>query len=859
MRKEELYTALQDIAGSEVNDNTDLSSLVSDPDNTPLLELLPAKFGRGALWSKKEYLTCCATAYQLYDVIHAWEGGARAAALQLHLHALRLSLVNKPTFFYEAVTPLVYPELDVSCVDWPVVSEKTAWTSDVSQDYYASDALAVLLNNAGLVVPQKLYEDLTTVGEVYQALHEYTCTHAEAWQEIKYFSMSPSFEQIRTKNRVYIDKGGLFNTHLNEDSFLFLARPRRFGKSVLLDMFACLYAGNNAALFKGTELEQKATNIDPCHVIQMSWSEAIFETSVDPVLLLKKTIIQRLVKGLVAGARAGEGAEANNENNTCAQAQALFEEQHHKVLNSAQNLANQSTIEEFEFTDIIVQLFEQCYDPARPFVLLIDEYDAPANEFLANSEILPQIMTVYRMFFGMIKLRAKLFSLVFVTGISKFSDVGVFSGFNLRNDLSENQTYESIVGFSQLELYTGYFLHLAYIAQSLTSRYYPIAPRSNSQQAWLDLAANHSSLAVLLSQLKRYYDGYSFGSSCYDSGRVYNPWSVVNFIQYHEEKQGQYRPNTMIFTNSWVESGSFANSFFVHKMKSMATKSYEVRWKLLCLLSDLLYGEPYEIAIKAVNQSPHLYNDEHCVEFGASFLYRAGYLTWHDSEHLCIPNLEVRAALDDLFKGSIKNWLARSDSQPNLTDSDLLDVKGAADKDAVLNLDNLKRFFNDTLLCFSSSYLRKVREHFTSDIISVALKNSTSLHKVSVVKEAQEAGGRANLVIKIANTEPPQIHCIEFKQVKSKSAVRQAVIRAKDQVLSRGYPEQYPDCEVFQYIAVFYNSEANTAGLRNGKVKAYKITCERLEPVGYHEKRGKSAKSAMASSFRADFCSTIKQ
>ena len=868
MRKEELYTALESIIGSEVNDTTDLSNLVSGPNSTPLLELLPDKFGRGALWHKEEYLACCATAYQLYDIIHAWEIGARDAALKLHLHALRLSFVNKPSFFYEAVTPLVYPELDISCVNWPVISEETAWPSDDFNEYYASDALAVLLNNAGLVVPQQLYDDLTTVGDVYQVLHEYTCTHAEAWQEIKSFSTSPSFEKIRTKNRVYIDKGGLFNTFLNEDSFLFLARPRRFGKSVLLDMLSCLYSGNNAALFKGTELAQKAANIDPCHVIQMSWTEAIFETSVDPVLLLKKTIIQRLVKGLVAGARAGEGAEANNESDACAQAQAQaqFEEKHRKVLDAAKNLAKQSTIEEFEFTGIIVQLLEQCYDPARPFVLLIDEYDAPANEFLANSEILPQIMTVYRMFFGMIKLIAKLFSLVFITGISKFSDVGVFSGFNLRNDLSENQTYESIVGFSQLELYTGYFLHLAYIAQSLTLRYYPMAPSSSSQQTWLDLAANHSSLALLLSQLKHHYNGYSFGASCYDSGRVYNPWSVVNFIQYHEEIQGKYRPNTTIFTNSWVESGSFANSFFVHKMQSMATKSYEVRWKLLGLLSDLLSGGPYEIALDAINQSPHLYTDEQCVEFGASFLYRAGYLTWYDSKHLCIPNLEIRDALDALFTTCIKSWLAVSNSK--IKDSDLLDSKGSAKNTSVLNLDNLKRFFNGILLCFSSSYLSTVSEHLIRDIILVALRNNPDLHAVYVIREEPVAGGRADLVIETDTTKPHQVHSIEFKLVDSKTAVDKAAAEAKKQVLTRQYSKHHIECDVFRYIAVFYNSAAKTTtgqtatdqtatdqtttSKKRDASHVNQITCERLEPVDFHEVVGALVNSPKTATNKAE-------
>ena len=831
MKKEELYTALEDIIGSEVNDNTDLSNWLSGPNSTPLLELLSDDEWFESLWSREEYLACCATAYQLYDLIQA----SAQDTVQLHLHALRLSLVNKPSFFFEAVTPLVYPDLDVSCVDWPAVSEETAWT------YKAANQLAVLLNNAGLIVPLHLYKTKPTVGDVYQTLHEYTCTHTEAWQEIKSFSTSSSFEQIRTKNRVYIDKSKLFKGRLAEDSVLFLARPRRFGKSVLLDMLLRLYSGESH-LFEGTALESKAQNMPACHVVRMSWASILTANTTNPELTLKSKLIKILVNSLTSGA-----------GNDLAQAQ--FKEKHQKLLEDARSLSKQSEISDADFTDAVSLLLEKCYDSSRPFVLLIDEYDAPANAFLDDSEQLKVIMSLYQQFFSLIKDSTSCFECVFITGISKFSDNGLFSGFNLVDDLSEDPASYSLVGFTQQDLYTGYFLHLVYIAQVIALRYVSLfQSKSNAyvQQDWLKEWLSHadkcSPLTLLLAQLKRYYDGYNFYPDDDENKRVYNPWSIVKFIKFHERLNGQYGPNITIFTNFWVESGSFTNSFFVHKMQSMATKSYEVRWKLLGLLSDLLHSGPYKISLKAVNRSPHLYTDEQCVEFGASFLYRAGYLTWHDSEHLCIPNLEVRNALDDLFKDSIKNYLARSDAQPRITDSDLLDVGGAADKATVLNLGNLKRFFNDTLLCFSSSYLSKVGEHFTRDIISVALKNSPYLHKVSVVKEAQEAGGRATLVIKVAHTEPPQIHSIEFKQVRSKSAVKQEVLKAKDQILSQGSPEQYPDCEVFQYIAVFYNAAANTAGQRSGAVKAYNITCEQLEPVGYHEKEGKSAAATTSSS-----------
>ena len=814
MRKEELYTALEVITGSEVNDNTDISSSVSGLNRASLLEQLPAKFARGALWSKDEYLECCATAFQLYDLIQAWE----KSSLQLHLCALRLSLVNKPSFFYEAVTPLVYPELDVSCFDWPVVSAETVW------NYDASDAFAVLLNNAGLVVPQKLYDDLTTVGDVYQVLHEYTCTKVEAWQDIKDVTVSSSFRTIREGNYIYVDKSVLIEQFIKKGSVLFLSRPRRFGKSVLLETLSCLYSGQSD-LFVDTALEAAAQNMPACHVVRMDWSSILTKDIAEPELKLKSDLIRIFVNSLTDGA-----------GNDLAQAQ--FEEKHHKLLEYARSLAQQSVISDSDFIEVISLLLKRCYDRARPYVLLIDEYDAPANAFLADSEQLKGIMSLYQQLFRLIKSLVSLFEFVFITGISKFREVGLFSGFNVFVDLSEKSEYGSLVGFTSLEVYTSYFLHLAYVAQSLSLRYLPIAQSANNQQTWPVLAANQSSLALLLAQIKRYYDGYDFCSNSDDHERVYNPWSVLNFMMYHEGKKGHYNHDTEIFTNSWVESGSFVNSFFEHKMKLMSTKSYEVRWKLVGLLNDLLHNHPQESNLHKVNQSPHLYTDEQCVDFGASFLYRAGYLTWMDSEHLCIPNLEIGAALNDLFKSCILSWLDLDASKPILRKADVTALpNGKGDDPQVLNLDRIKKFFDGVLLYCSSSYMETVNENYIRDFILIALDKGSSSNpdKITTIREEQVAGGRADLVVKITGIEPPQIHSFEFKKVNSLDNVEQAFSEAVDQVKNHNYSEQHTDCEVFQYVAVFYNSAADVRGQVVGTVKAKKITCEKLEQIAYHK------------------------
>ena len=828
MSKEELYTALEGIIGSEVNDNTDLSTLVSAPEGSTLLELLSDDVWFESLWNREEYLACCTTAYQLYDLTQA----AEEDSLQLHLHALRLSLVNKPSFFYEAVTPLVYPELDVSCIDWPAVAAETAW------NYKASNHLAVLLDNAGLLVPLHLYKSKTTVGEVYQVLHEYTCTHAEAWQKVKELAPYSSFMTIRESNGIYVDKGELLKKFIRKGAFLFLARPRRFGKSVLLETLSCLYSGRSE-LFKGTAFEAKSKNMPACHVVRMSWAEILTADSVDPENTLKANLIQLLHEGMING--------ASNV--------AEFKAQHHELLMRAKALSDSaspiSPISDVAFGGIIKDLLTECYDSARPYVLLIDEYDAPANAFLADSAQLKGIMRLYNKFFSIIKDYVSLFDLVFITGISKFREVGIFSGFNNLRDLSENLACRPLLGFTQQELYTGYFLHLVCVAQGLALRYLPLVKNEPSvldQQAllkeWLARADLCSPLALLISQLKRYYDGYSFYPERKNSlYQVYNPWSIVNFLKSHEEGQDQYSPDLKVFTNYWVESGSFVNSFFVHKMKFMSTKAYEVRRKLLGLLNDLLHDIPYNSGLDAVNQSPHLYTDGQCVEFGAAFLYRAGYLTWQDRDHLCIPNREVRSALEALFQGCIQDWLDLDGSNLALRAADVFAkttavVAAANDQEMpqVLNLDNLKRFFNGILQYCSSTYLSEVNENYIRDFILIALVNNKRLNpdSITVIPEESIAGGRADLVIKRAGITPIQIHSIEFKKVDALKDVAKADSEAAQQVHDHHYSEHHTTngCQVFQYVAVFYNAAADTS---KEKVGANQITCEVLRQVGYHE------------------------
>ena len=268
-----------------------------------------------------------------------------------------------------------------------------------------------------------------------------------------------------------------------------------------------------------------------------------------------------------------------------------------------------------------------------------------------------------------------------------------------------------------------------------------------------------------------------------------------------------------------------------------------MRRKLLGLLNDLLHDIPYSADLNTINLSPHHYTDNRCVEFGAAFLYRAGYLTWQDSDHLGIPNREVRFALESLFQGCIQDWLDLDGSNLALRAAyvfaktkAVVAVANGQEMPQVLNLDNLKRFFNGILQYCSSSYLSEVTENYIRDFILIALVNNKRLNpdSITVIPEESIAGGRADLVIKRAGITPIQIHSIEFKKVDALKDVAKADSEAAQQVHDHHYSEYHTTngCQVFQYVAVFYNAAADTS---KEKVGANQITCEVLRQVGYHE------------------------
>jgi hypothetical protein len=236
---------------------------------------------------------------------------------------------------------------------------------------------------------------------------------------------------------------------------------------------------------------------------------------------------------------------------------------------------------------------------AQKIVLLIDEYDAPVISLIQrpkptyDERLVDQTRNVMRRFYSMIKANDGILDFVFITGISKFSGMGVFSTLNNLVDISTNPEFAAFMGLTQEELEVNFAPYIKETAQKL---------RMEEKE--------------LLTHIREYYDGFSFDGMT----RVYNPFSTLLFFSNSE------------FKKYWSRSGS--NTFIRKFLKDRKLTVEE--------FSGLRISNDFADSPGEIGTTPP-----------AGFLYQAGYLTLRKDDmgsySLDYPNFEVRAALSALF------------------------------------------------------------------------------------------------------------------------------------------------------------------------------------------------------------------
>ncbi len=369
---------------------------------------------------------------------------------------------------------------------------------------------------------------------------------------IKYPVGYQDFKAIREEGFLYVDKTALIYRLVKTSKYVFLSRPRRFGKSLLTSTLHYYFSGCKE-LFEGLAMEK----------LEADWIQY-------PVLHFD----------------LGQVKEFTIEE---------LREELHKMLTEYEDLYNVKTTGNpgSRLNELIRSIYGKT---GRPVALLIDEYDAPIMNVLHDKETLLEVRNVMRNFYTSLKANERYLKFVFITGVSTFSQMGIFSELNNLDVITNSSDYAAICGITEQELRDNFSRGIEKMAQA---------------RQW--------TTEETLAQLKDKYDGYHFTETMVD---IYNPFSVIKALK--ESKPGNY----------WFDTGTSASLV-------SALQRYVGDFKLD--LADIDSGRWF-------SESEFLNSLEDRANI-IPLLYQTGYLTIksYDSNNelyvLGMPNAEVRVGL----------------------------------------------------------------------------------------------------------------------------------------------------------------------------------------------------------------------
>ena len=379
-------------------------------------------------------------------------------------------------------------------------------------------------------------------------------------QKVKYGIGQQSFEDLRRDDCIYVDKTEYIVDILSSGTrYYFLGRPRRFGKSLLLSTIKCFFEGKRE-LFQGLYIDSMPWDWEEWPVIYIDLNRGSYSQNVEE--------LEEFLDKFLTEQEARFGMTA-----------------------STKSVA-------LRFADIIQTAHEKT---GKQVVILVDEYDKPLVNNINNPELFEQNRILLSNLYSNFKSSAEHLRLVFLTGVSAFGKLSVFSSLNNINDISFDEDYSAICGITEEELVDSFQEGISVLGE-----------------------ANELNYEETLSQLKSYYDGYHFGKRSLD---IYNPYSLLNVMQKRD------------FYCYWVQSGT--PTLLAQLLKKSNANLEEI---LHCKASrsDLSKLDVGALSVKAL-------------------LYQTGYLTIksYDREYdlfiLGIPNQEVKVGFLEFLLPSYSN------------------------------------------------------------------------------------------------------------------------------------------------------------------------------------------------------------
>lgn len=345
-----------------------------------------------------------------------------------------------------------------------------------------------------------------------------------------------TFERIRKENKLYIDKTEyVYRMTHSGGCYSFLSRPRRFGKSLLVSTFESYFSGKKE-LFEGLAIEK----------LEQEWIEY-------PVLHFD-----------MSGGKHMEKEQLEDYLSNRLEA----EERKWGITHSKRG-AN----------DRLTELITTAYEiSGKQVVVLIDEYDAPMLDVAHERKTLDELRNVMRNFYSPLKMCEPMLRFVFLTGITKFSQVSIFSELNNIKNISLDDEYAGVCGITKEELLTQMSEDIDVLAEAL-----------------------EMTREETIAKLKEHYDGYHFSPASPD---VFNPYSLLNCFD--DKNFGAY----------WFSSGTptylinMLRKFKVLPAKigrSLARSSaFDAPTENLKTITPLLYQSGY-ITIKGYDKMSQLF------------------------------------------------------------------------------------------------------------------------------------------------------------------------------------------------------------------------------------------------------------
>lgn len=362
------------------------------------------------------------------------------------------------------------------------------------------------------------------------------------------------FKNLRQHNFLYIDKTKLAYEMITGGRCYFLSRPRRFGKSLLVSTLAEILSGNRI-LFQNLWIDQSSYNWPIHGVIKLDFS--------------------------TIGAIDTE----TFKHNLCEALAKIIDQYQLKI-----------TIEFSNSEIALSRIIRALHAKFGRVAILIDEYDDPITQLLAEPILAYKIRDAMQRFFKMIKGSEEHVNFVFITGVSAFSKAGLFSGLNNLQNITLQDQFATICGYTESEI----------------QQYF-----NNYLQVWAD--NKQITVDNLQSQIKNLYNGYRFSLN---APSVYNPFSLA------------YALKTQSLDNFWIESGN--PKFLITELSKTSRQS-----ELQLLNLNNIEASKYTLGMFDIDQIPL-----------PALMFQTGYLTIDNLDpetglyKLKCPNQEVKSTLE---------------------------------------------------------------------------------------------------------------------------------------------------------------------------------------------------------------------